>query len=347
MSEKTRNECLAMLDKAAVEGGFLAVPRGPLRRRLSRMVRAGAVVSPACGIFAREGYWSGLKPLERHARLVRALAKLHPAWVFCDVSAAVIHGLPVSYPLLSRVHVAVSQKAHSRSTPHIARHTMCKCSVEEVDGVKVTPFGRTVFDCLRAMGFRDGLAIADAALRMRGSTSEELVEAIKRRKSHCRGVERALMTALHADGRAESGGESIARAALIELGYALPELQVEVESKLGAYRADFQWKLPDGRIVLGELDGHEKYQNPDMTGGRSAVDVLADERIRESHLSAAGYQVMRFSYADVCSDWRLRRILDAFGIPRVPVGDARPEEWRMVLDLGAWHVIATSEVWAA
>ena len=36
----------------------------------------------------------------------------------------------------------------------------------------------------------------------------------------------------YADGRSENGGESIVRGIMIDLGFALPELQVEIEDPL-------------------------------------------------------------------------------------------------------------------
>lgn len=37
------------------------------------------------------------------------------------------------------------------------------------------------------------------------------------------------MTLMHADGRSENGGESVVRAIILELGFAEPDLQVEIE----------------------------------------------------------------------------------------------------------------------
>lgn len=67
---------------------------------------------------------------------------------------------------------------------------------------------------------------------------------------------------MHADGRSENGGESVVRAIILELGFAEPDLQVEIEDPLnpGTYkRVDYYWLLEDGRAIVGELDGFEKY----------------------------------------------------------------------------------------
>lgn len=49
-------------------------------------------------------------------------------------------------------------------------------------------------------------------------------------------------------------------------------------------RVDFSWYLPGGRIVVGELDGQQKYVDPSMTGGRSIAAIVEDERERSQML---------------------------------------------------------------
>ena len=67
--------------------------------------------------------------------------------------------------------------------------------------------------------------------------------------------------------------------------------------------------------MLGELDGREKYENQAMTKGRDAVQVLADERLRESRVSASGAKIMRFSFAEAVKPARMKHLLKAFGVP--------------------------------
>ena len=112
----------------------------------------------------------------------------------------------------------------------------------------------------------------------------------------------------------------MARAVMIENGFMPPELQVPIENpdRPGwPWRTDFYWLLPDGTTVAGELDGGEKYVNPNMTHGRDALQVLRDERIRESQLTLAVDRVMRFTFADVIDERRLVALLERFGIPRI------------------------------
>ena len=69
----------------------------------------------------------------------------------------------------------------------------------------------------------------------------------------------------------------MARAMMIRLRYVLPQLQVWVANPLDPghlFRVDGMWVLPDGTIVVLEVDGMAKRQDESMTRGRS------QERIR-------------------------------------------------------------------
>ena len=249
--------------------------------------------------------------------LIRGLARKNPDWVFCDMSAALIHGLWVSYRDSQRIHVAVGRGHYHKDTDIIVRHVMNVESVE-VDGVRVTTLERTVFDCCRLHPVRASLGVADAALRITGHGNDWLRAAFARFSRRSEGWLVADYVAGIANGLSENGGESLARATMIMLGYRVPELQVEVDDPVdgGTYRVDFLWRLDETHSVAGELDGRDKYVLPEMTGGRDAVDVLADERLRESHINALRIPVMRFSLADVRSPKRLAHLMDSFGIPR-------------------------------
>lgn len=288
--------------------------------KLQRLKCAGRLISPHRGLYVRPEAWSALGERDRALHLMRTLSRRHPGWVFCDISAGAAHGLSVPLKSLSRLHILTPAHAPTRSTDEICRHASSARASVMVDGIRMTTLEETTFDCLRRMGLRDGLALADSALRRLGLDDwERLADRVVVRHREETGLRKALAVLQLADARAESGGESIARATMLELGFQAPRLQVEIEDPLSAgrsYRVDFLWTLPDGRRVVGELDGHEKYQNPAMMSGRSVVEVLAAERLRESRLSAAGLTVMRFSYADVCNLRFFERLLEQYGIPR-------------------------------
>lgn len=174
-----------------------------------------------------------------------------------------------------------------------------------------------MFDCLRSNSFRHGLAIADSALRVSGDDVEQFLEEFGRfHKCHA-GHWRACEIMRLADARAENGGESIARAVMIEQGFMMPDLQVEVPNPVDPtkkFRVDFYWQLESGNIY-GELDGHDKYIDPAMTNGRSTVQVLTAERLRESRISGTGAKIMRFSYNEAVNTPYFCNLLNGFGVP--------------------------------
>ncbi len=292
-----------------------------VRKDLRARIAAGEkIVSPMSGLYARADFWDSLNPAERHLAQMRALGGIHGDWYFCGVSAAVAHGLSVSYGLLDAVEVACATGARRYHGGKVrTRHTDIDTEVASyASGVFVTSVPRTVFDCLRRMSFRDGCALVDSALRLGLVNKDELRAYFDEKNTGYRGIRQARWTMEFADGRSGSGGESIARAAMWELGFVAPDLQAEFRDPVGggSFFVDFCWRMDDGRVIVGELDGGEKYVNPAMTGGRSAERVRRAERIRESRLTAAATAVVRFSPETVANDREFSRLLDTFGVPR-------------------------------
>ena len=108
-----------------------------------------------------------------------------------------------------------------------------------------------------------------------------------------------------ADARSESAGESLSRVAIWRLGFPAAELQFEVTVAGRCYRSDFGW--PEAR-VLGEFDGKVKY-GALLRPGESAADVVMREKRREAGLRAAGWWVVRWTWADVVQPERLDHLL--------------------------------------
>ena len=104
---------------------------------------------------------------------------------------------------------------------------------------------------------------------------------------------------------------------MIELGFMIPELQVELDDPLEpgrVYRVDFLWVLPDGAVVVGELDGAWKYVSKER-GASAAIKAMRKERLRESRLSLTGVRVLRFSYEQAIDRAYMHRSLTCAGIP--------------------------------
>ena len=280
-------------------------------------VRRGFVVCPARGMLARAEYWKHLTKDERVLHIIRTYAQRHPSWVFCLYSAAVVHGISVPYRRLDKIDVCAARGCARRDAGLIRNRFFAGGQFEEIDGIRVTPGVLTMADCLRDAPSADGLVIADAFSRnydFEREFMEELVKACGKGRTN---IDCALATVAYVDRRAENGGESIARAVMIEAGIPPSDLQVEFVDPVDTrqvYRVDFLFCLVDGRMVIGELDGRGKYEDDALLAGRTTVDVLLRERQRESRLTMLGMPVVRFTMEDVMTPGKLARFLKAAGV---------------------------------
>ena len=343
MSRAVEREIAELLAEAEARGRCLALRgRGAARvyRALERRVAAGRVVSPARGLYVSARRWEGLKADQRTLFLARGLQDQHPDWVFCGPTAAVAYGVDVSWSLQGNVHVATTRAGHSPNGPLVHRHSILRAGpgegrIEVVGGLRVTGPERTLFDCLRGTDFPRGLGMIDSALRAGVVAHDEFASYVESVRDGSRGRDLVRGTLAWADPRSENGGESIARARMLLLGFVCPELQVEVPNLVegGApFRADYCWVRADGVVILGELDGTDKYVEEGMTRGRSLEEVLADEKDRESRITLYDVVVMRFRFGLTDDPVAFAAHLDRYGVPRRGSELALPDGARMVPD---------------
>lgn len=292
------------------------------RYAFSTRQRKRTIISPFPRLFARKDYWSMLRPNQQILHIIRGLSQLRPHTIFCDTSAAAVYGLPVSFTYLKELHTCATNRSHGRRVVcHHVRHRMharVRKEFTTFNGIRVTSPVCTVFDCARKLPFPHALAVADAALHNKLITSRQLQKYVS---AHPRvhGIRRARMVAQYADGRAESGGESILRARMIELGYEIPNLKVPITDPVDGrrtYRADMLIRTRNNDQVIIEMDGKEKIINPHMLKNRSSNEALLDEHQRESRLTAYGLRFLRIRYKDLLDTRKLRRLFDRFEIPK-------------------------------
>ena len=246
------------------------------------------------GIYVRRSVWENLDIAQRELVTIRGLAEQGAVKGFWCFSAALVRGLEVPFPLLARRYLICSNiPSTSCAAVSVAKADRVG-PLECVDGVHVTSFWRTVEDCLLKAPFGMGLAIADSALRLSGETAEQLQQRLAHDATRRHGLRRAMAIASYADGLSENGGESRFRAFFIMNGFEIPKLQVEFVDPLDqrrTYRVDYLWEREDGTMLIGELDGMDKYLEDTGDGSKVSVKVFADERQRESHLTMLGCPV--------------------------------------------------------
>lgn len=287
------------------------------RQALSRRASAGELHPTLPNLYADAAYWQSLSPPERTLHIARALAVKHPDWAFGGITAATAHGLDHRWRLHDgTITVATTRSSGTCANGRIRRlHIPANQRIVTVNGIRVTDQARTVVDCGLTVAFRDALAIIDSAMS-KGLSAADILAASARIRRNPLPV---LQLLRYANPGSENGGESLARGTIIEQKFMVPEVQVTfVDPSAGqTYRVDFAWRLPNGRIIVGELDGTEKYVNPTMTDRRSIQGVVLAEREREEALRRAGVTtIFRFTFDDVIRREPLIGKLLAAGVPR-------------------------------
>lgn len=286
-------------------------------KQIERRVAAGSLEAVMPGLYARPDYWSELKFRQRYLHRVRALAQKHPDWTFCSYTAAVIYGLSVSHANLKHIHIAAAPAQSTTPGSQVIRHRYARQTRAIQMDIAVTDIDQTIADCLVDASFVEGLIIADSALHERLLSKEHLVEMVDKLGLNRRGVVTARRVARCADGLSESGGESKARALMIERGWQTPELQVELFDPVEPgrpYRVDYLWRVGD-RLIIGEFDGFVKNEKAAEEGKLAKAQF--DDRQRESRLSLLdNCKIVRLCWDDLRDSAKLDRKLKVAGVPR-------------------------------
>lgn len=305
----------------------LAVPRQDKdRRAFQRRVKTGIIVMPYKGMYISSVQWESLSYAERITWAARTVCHEHPEWVLCGPSAAGAYGFTATLKLQKYVHIAVPDRSKAGRHGYVIAHYYRQMPPSNVvDGIRVTAELDTMADCARTLDFCNAMAICSTGLRMT-NLSKDVFRDFVNEKSRIGGIVRARYVADRTEPACENGGEAVAIATMVELGYRQPRAQVPFTSPLdgGEIRADFLWERDDGTIVVGELDGRQKYIDPSMIGQGDSIDVILREKDRETELNMMRIDVVRFRMEHVYDRAQLRRRLDAAGIPRDPLAGVTP-----------------------
>jgi hypothetical protein len=280
---------------------------------LARAVRRNELTRLQRGTYARGPVVLPTEPAARHRLTVAAtLADLRTPAVVSHVSAAALHGLPLWDVRIDRVHILrpppASGTGSSRLRLHVAR--LPGDDVTAIEGLPVTTVTRTVVDVARTCSLESAVVVADCALRTGGTTRDRLSDCL-RAMGAVPGARQAARVLDFADGLSESVGESRSRVLMHRLRLPAPDLQVRVlrrdRSVIG--RCDFGW---EEFRTLGEFDGRIKYGRL-LQPGRTAGDVVFDEKRREDELRDHRWEVARWTWDDLARPTVVEhRLLRAF-----------------------------------
>ncbi len=285
---------------------------------IRRLCASGAWTRLRRGVYSPEADLDGLTGAARHrVDCCAVLLELgRPAAAVSHGSAARLHGLPVRRGQASTVRLTdPSTWRHGRGF-RMNRAPLDPGDVVVSGALRLTSAARTLVDCAREWDLEDGVVAIDAALLAERTDPGRLRSAASAARSWPGGRTAARAVAL-ADGRAESPLETRGRLRIVGAGLPSPGLQVEIRAGGRLVAVVDAWF--DDAAVAVEFDGRVKY--PDPRRGRTAGQVLWEEKRREDELRALDIAVLRIADADVGSGWpraedRLRRLLSR---PRLKV----------------------------
>ena len=273
----------------------------------------GEVVRVRPGVYAPAQWWSLLPPHERYRRRVEAASLVFTDAIFMRESAASLHALP-AFGEPREIHILDPDRRSTKRFGDVVVHAAQGArAVTALGSALVTDLTSTIVDTARHMPPAYALAVVDAALR-RGVSRERLRDWSSQDAN--RRNERLLRWAWEfADARAESVGESVSRAVISWLGFAVPVLQQVFEFEGVTDRTDFWWP---GARAIGESDGYGKY---DALTAREAVAGLVREKVREDRLRRYSAGFARWDWRDAHRVAPVDRKLRLAGVPLVRARD--------------------------
>ncbi|QIM18759.1 hypothetical protein G7066_09355 [Leucobacter coleopterorum] len=304
---------------------------GSSEREIVRRVRNGTLLRLSRGMYARPETLSGLTPEERHLVYVIAVAKTRRVDnPFSSHSAAALLRLPLFGFREARPQILVSHQSGSSSTHNVERRSavFSENEIVTVSGIRCTNLDRTVLDLSRFDSPELAIACADEAIRMRFPLErgqdpqpiaklwrQKLLEQLEAVRG-TRGVRRAARVIQLADGTADSPLESVARLRFTEFGYDVAA-QVRVPSPNGTfYYVDLELL---GLGIFCEVDGKKKYTDPSIRNGKTADEVVLEEKRRSNWIEGTTKKrVLRLGYRELVTPLAFANWLRANQVPPPP-----------------------------
>jgi hypothetical protein len=270
------------------------------------------------GAYVNAHSWSGLSARERYVARVHAVVSRLTGFVAASHwSAAAIWGFPVPSDWPRDVQIIDPRRGKSNriATLHRRPGELLPGDTAAWEGITVTTPARTAADLALISSFDEAVMVFDHGLRVAAFTKAEVSVHLDRRPTARRRTSaRAALD--FASPQAEWPGESFSRAGMMMSGLQDPALQHPLSDSGGLIGyVDFAW-LDVG--VIGEFDGQWKYTDPRYMRGRTAAEVIRDEKRRHARLEAHPEveRIVRWDYPVARDPDELARRLLAAGVPR-------------------------------
>ncbi|MEV6768047.1 hypothetical protein AB0N05_05380 [Nocardia sp. NPDC051030] len=260
---------------------------------------------------------------EQHRLLIEAvLSDMSGQTVVSHQSAAVLYGTTLWRTPLDQVCLTRNRRGGGRTRPFTRIHGSPVDSAMEIDGLRVTTPARTVVDLALTLPLEEAVVAGDSLVGAFGLTGEELHAEVAR--ARCRhGITQAKQVIGLLDGRSQGVGESLSRVMIHRLRLPLPRSQGNVLTPDGRFvgQVDFYYEKAG---VLCEFDGQARYGRV-LRPGQDLAVAMQRERTREDYLRALGFQVVRWTWSDLCTGVAGRRLRAALARERRARPDGRIE----------------------
>ncbi|WP_394160419.1 hypothetical protein [Galactobacter valiniphilus] len=297
-----------------------------VRRRFDR----GECVRLVSGWYVETARWLAAKDFERFVWVLAARSTRSGRFVLCGEAALIAMGLPTfGPPRVISVAESLAGRSGQRSDtlsvrgpaaaqaldvwrPVIRRHTHDGAWVGEMNTGTFRTAGLlpAVLEVLGGAPLVRALPIVDALTQWDLVAQADVVDAILGLPSVA-ARKRARLAWESGSSLSGSVGESVSRALFVGAGLEEPKLQLGLVDGRGLIGyVDFCWP---GVRVIGEFDGKLKYDGT-FGASRSADQVFGQEKTRENRLTALGYRVVRWGWADLYRPEQLIRTLRAAGV---------------------------------
>jgi hypothetical protein len=228
--------------------------------------------------------WAGWAP-DSLALLKAVAARLPPAAAFSGRTAAWLHGLDLSPCDPIEITIEDLSVTSSWRGITIRRRQLGESEVVRAKGLAATSGLRTAVDLGRDLPLIEAVAAVDMALHRR-LTDMDAFRAYLGAHPGTLGAARLRRVAGLTDPAAESPMESRIRVLLVQAGLPRPEAQVSLYTDDGRFLARVDLFYRRQRLAI-EYDGATHRDN------------LVEDSRRQNAVLAAGYQMRRFTSADV------------------------------------------------
>jgi len=201
-------------------------------------------------------------------------------------SAAHLQGMLDAGRPIDNVEVTVARKKRRR-LEGVRIHRVRDLRPDEVtlvDGIRVTTPARTLLDIAETEPWRVVEQAYANALRMRLVTPAQMRDMVERHPTH-RGA--PLWRRLLAESGEPAFTRSKAEEELLDITRSAKLPRPELNVRVLGHEVDFVWR--DLRVVA-EVDGYAFH---------ASARSFAEDRQRDAELTAAGYRVLRFTWADL------------------------------------------------